>query len=392
MPCVLPVLSLKLLSVVRHGGGHRGEVRLSFVASAAGILFSYLVLASAAVALKSAGAAVGWGIQFQHPLFLIALALIVTLFAYDMWGMYEIHLPSWLANIAGPSGTGHGVIGHFATGAFATLLATPCTAPFLGTAVGFALARSTVDTYAVFTALGLGMAIPYLTVAAVPALATRLPKPGPWMIRLRQVLGVALAATAAWLLSVLAAQVSTVAALTIAAVLIALGIVLYVGRRLPRSWRSASTAIVILLAAGAFFVPGQFARNDRAADVVAEDYWQPFDQDAIPRLVAEGKTVFVDVTADWCITCQFNKSAVLNRGEVYQRLTGGNVVAMKADWTRPNDEIAAYLARFGKYGIPFNVVYGPGAERGVVLPELLTTSSVLAAFDEADPASNLARQ
>ncbi|MEX2008684.1 MAG: protein-disulfide reductase DsbD domain-containing protein, partial [Dongiaceae bacterium] len=198
MPCVLPVLSLKLLGVVGHGGGPGRAVRVSFLASAAGVLFSFLVLAGALAGLKAAGVTIGWGIQFQQPLFLIAMTLLLTLFACNLWGWFEVPVPGWLGDLAllaPPAGDGprHGLAGHFMTGALATLLATPCSAPFVGTAVGFALARGSGEIFAVFAALGLGLALPYLVVAAVPSLATWLPRPGRWMATLRRVLGLALA-------------------------------------------------------------------------------------------------------------------------------------------------------------------------------------------------------
>lgn len=384
MPCVLPVLSLKLLGVVSQGGKKNSEVRTSFLASAAGIIFTFLVIASALIGLKLAGAAVGWGIQFQQPWFLVALTLIVSLFAFNLWGIFEIALPGRVADIAGTAGKGEGIGGNFLTGAFATVLATPCSAPFLGTAVGFALVGSFVDTYAVFAALGVGMAFPFLLVAAVPSLATRLPKPGPWMIRLKQILGVALALTALWLLSVLAVQVNLVAAVVIAGLMIAIGVVLAVRKRIvePRRWMAAAGIAVFAIAA--FLAPYQF-RSDTSGDssLAANSHWQKFDPAALRRLVAQGKTVFVDVTAEWCITCQVNKAAVLNRGQVFDLLSGGEIIAMKADWTRPDPVITKYLASFNKFGIPFNAIYGPGRENGVVLPELLTAGVVLRGFETA---------
>ncbi len=389
MPCVLPVLSLKLVGLVSHGGAKAGTVRISFLATSAGIIFSFLVLAGGLVGLKLAGQAVGWGIQFQHPWFLIALTLIVALFAYNLWGLFEINLPYWLSGIGGGQGGTQSIGGNFATGAFATLLATPCSAPFLGTAVGFALAGGNAETFAVFTALGMGMAAPYLLVAAFPGLASRLPRPGAWMVRVKQIMGVALAATAVWLLSVIAVQVSLGAALVLGAMMAALGAVFQLRRSLSEARRWVSGALIAGLVAGAFFVPGQFEPGP-AASAEAKAHWQPFDAAAIPRLVADGKTVFVDVTAEWCITCQVNKAAVLNRGEVFDLLAGESVIAMRADWTRPSDAIAQYLASFGRFGIPFNAVYGPKAPMGVVLPELLTSGLVLSGLEKASGTPNIA--
>ncbi len=385
MPCVLPVLSLKLLSIVQHGGRAPAAVRAGFLASAAGILTSFLILAGALVAVKAAGGAVGWGIQFQQPLFLVFMVVLVTLFAANLWGLFELPLPRAVADrLGGPEGQGLG--GQFATGAFATLLATPCSAPFLGTAVGFALARGTLEVFAIFAALGVGLALPYLTIAAFPRAARLLPRPGRWMVWLRRVLGAALALTALWLLSVLVVQVGEVPALAVAVLMGGLVAALWLGRRMAQSARWAGTALAGLLALVAFAVPAVFGPSAGAAPVAegAAARWIAFDEAAIREQVAAGRTVFVDVTADWCITCQANKKLVLNRGTVAQRLEdAGTVTAMRADWTRPDEGIARYLARHGRYGIPFNIVYGPGAPEGIALPELLTEGTVLDALDRA---------
>ena len=379
MPCVLPVLSIKLLSVVKQGGRDRGEVRVSFLASAAGILFSFLVLAGVAIALKAGGMAAGWGIQFQQPLFLTAMTVLLTLFACNLFGFFEIPLPRALADVAG-SGQGHGLVGHFSTGAFATLLATPCSAPFLGTAVAFALARGAGEILLIFAALGVGLALPYIAVAAFPGLATRLPRPGPWMVALRRLLGLALAGTAVWLLSVLAGQVSLAAAVLAGVLLVLLGAVL--GFR-SRFRRSLGPALAALLAVAVLVLPAGFGPVGHSANAGPDDGWVAFDQAEIARRVASGEVVFVDVTADWCLTCQVNKKLVIDTDEVMEVFADREVVRMRADWTLPSDEISDYLASFERYGIPFNVVYGPGAPGGETLPELLTVNSVLAATGKA---------
>ena len=390
MPCVLPVLSVKVLGVIGHGGGERRVVRLSFLASAAGIVFSFLVLAAALAAMKYLGATVGWGIQFQHPWFLIAMTLVIALFACNLWGFFEVRLPRWIADAGDRGGGLHGLGGHFLSGAFATLLATPCSAPFLGTAIGFALARDSGDIFAVFAALGLGMALPYLAVAAAPGLAVGLPRPGRWMGYVRVFLGFALAATGVWLLSVLAAITGPAAAGAVGAVTATAAGALYLRQRWERhAGRFAVAASGLALAA--FLVP-QALPAAGAPDVAAgNSLWRPFDQTAIAGLVSRGKTVFVDVTADWCVTCQVNKAFVLYRGAVLDRLSDGSVVAMQADWTRPDDAIARYLAGFGRYGIPFDAVYGPAAPEGIALPELLTEGAVLGALERAGGAVSAQR-
>lgn len=386
MPCVLPVLSLKLLSVVQQGGRERAAVRASFLASAAGIIVSFLALAGLAVGLKAAGLAVGWGIQFQQPLFLSALAVVMALFACNLLGFFEVPLPGFVGRWAAKGGAtaDRSLLGNFATGVLATLLATPCSAPFLGTSLGFALSRGAFEIFLIFTALGFGLALPYLLVAWLPRLVAWLPRPGRWMLRLRRVLGLLLAATAVWLLTVLAAQVGGLAAALTASLLLGLGLVLWVGPRLAPKARRAAPLLVGLLALAAFVLPAAVNSPRRSEPAAAEDAaWRPLDVAAIAALVAEGQVVFVDVTADWCITCQVNKKLVLDMAAVTGRLEAPGVVSMRGDWTLPNEAISAYLAGFGRYGIPFNAVYGPGAPAGLALPEILTRDAVLAALQQA---------
>lgn len=322
MPCVLPVLSLKVLKFMGHGGREDHEARHSFLATSAGIIASFLLLAGIMLALRAAGQSVGWGMQFQHPGFLLFLMAVLLIFAGNLWGLFEIQLPAALNDRLFAASAHHPkLLGDFLTGGFAALLATPCTAPFLGTAIGFALGAGSGTIIAIFAGMGLGMATPYLLVAAFPGLATRMPRPGAWMIKLKRVLAFALLGTAVWLGGILVMQ------------------------------SQAETTV--------------------------------FDEAAIPRHMAEGKTVFVDVTAAWCITCQVNKKLVLDRADITARLTAPDVIFIRRDWTRPDQSIADYLHRFGRGGIPFNVVYGPGAPGGIVLPELLTVDAVTEALDKA---------
>jgi suppressor for copper-sensitivity B len=419
MPCVLPVLSLKILSVARHGGGAKNLVRQSFVTSAAGILFSFLVLAGITALLKSFGHALGWGVQFQQPAFLMLLVLVLTFFAANLWGLFEIPLPRWLADtieeasdderdeaeekskpeegealeksgkaaftpeIQGPYHPK--LAADFVTGAFATLLATPCTAPFLGTAVGFALASGYADIFAIFAMLGFGMALPYLAVALVPGVATMLPKPGPWMLHLRRLLGIALAVTALWLVWVLAAQITPPYALTFGLFMAAIVILLALKKRgfkrgliLAGIIEFCVVGLVLGICGSTIF---KLAPN-------VDRMWLAFDQNALDADIAEGKTVFLDVTADWCLTCKANMRFVLSRDEIAERLFRTDIITMQADWTNPDPVISDLLHKYRRYGIPFNVVYGPGAPQGIVLPELLTPAAVLKALDKAAAPDN----
>ena len=328
--------------------------------------------------------AVGWGIQFQQPLFLAFMALLLTFFACNLFGFFEILLPSGLSSAMADQG-GQGLTGSFATGAFATLLATPCSAPFLGVAVGFALARGAGEIYLVFAALGLGLALPYLLVAALPGLASRLPRPGAWMTHLRRLLGLALAGTAVWILTVLAAQVGPQLAALSAVLLGLLGLALWFRARAGdrMTGRLASPVLAGLLALAVLLAP--FAGPQVRAREVAqsESAWAQLDLQAVDAAVAAGQVVLVDVTADWCLTCQVNKKLVLDKQEVVGRLADDGVLLQRGDWTSPDQEISDYLATFGRYGIPFNAVYGPAAPDGIALPELLTVEAVLQALDKA---------
>jgi len=386
MPCVLPVLSIKILGVLGYGGAERRHVRVAFLASAAGILASFLALAGLAIALRATGAAFGWGIQFQQPGFLALMSVLLGLFAANLWGLFDIPLPSWLFRPTPGGIAHHTVAGHFLSGAFATVLATPCSAPFLGTAVGFALARGPVEIVTIFAALGFGMAAPFLLVASWPGLATRLPRPGAWMVRVRALLGLALAATAAWLLFVLAVQAGgAAAAIGGGAILATIGVLAATRHRRGRAAWALVAGLALLGLAGPLVAERTApafttsAASPKAGKVV----WVPFDPERLSALVAEGQVVFVDVTAEWCLTCKVNKATLIERGTVAARLSAPGVVAMQADWTRPDPRIAAYLARFGRYGIPFDAVHGPAAPDGIALSELPGEAELLSALGRA---------
>ncbi len=396
MPCVLPVLSIKVLGVVGHGGGESRFVRLSFLASAAGIITSFLVLAGALAILKSAGMAVGWGVQFQYPWFLIGMTFLVVLFACNLWGFFEVRLPGVLSNAGTPSGPSSSLTGHFMQGALATLLATPCSAPFLGTAVGFALARGTFEIFFIFIALGFGLALPFLIFAAAPTLITRLPTPGAWMVRLRFLLGFALAATAAWLVTVMVPSIGHQGAGIVTASMIAIAGILYFAKKSGNGIGMANWLTIVAFAGLALYAPTTLGPDPtRSASRIAPNQaidWRPFDLDAIPELVKAGNTVLVDVTADWCITCKVNKALVFSDGPVADLMKHHKFIAMQADWTRPDTGIAHYLASFGRYGIPFNAIYGPNTPSGLALPELLSEKILVSGLADASGDPTLAKQ
>jgi suppressor for copper-sensitivity B len=383
MPCVLPVLSLKLLAVARLSGVDRRSLRLSLVITSGGILAAFAALAATLILLKAAGASIGWGIQFQQPWFIAGMAVVTALFAANLWGWFAVGLPG-AAYAAATHETRRPLVNAFLTGMFATLLATPCSAPFVGTAVGFALSRGPVEIVWIFAALGFGLALPYLLVAAAPRLAGFLPRPGRWMLQLRRLFGLLLAGTAAWLIWVLAEEVGTRPAALTGLLLIA-GWIILAWRAQPSlamPLRRFSGGLVAVLAIAAIIAP-QLAASSATSVKSPAEVWQPFDTAEIKRQVGEGKVVFVDVTAAWCLTCKVNEAVVLDREPVSTRLRSPGVIAMRADWTRPDPAITAYIQSFGRYGIPVSVVYGPGRPDGELLPELLSTELVMKALDHA---------
>lgn len=386
MPCVLPVLAMKLLAVAQVAGMSRAQARRGLLATAAGVLASFMALAVGVVALRQAGLAVGWGIQFQQPWFLAGMAVATALFAANLWGWLSVGLPTSLPDAVAAVRSGRKLADAFLSGAFATLLATSCSAPFVGTAVGFGLSGSAGDVILVFAALGFGMAAPLLACAAWPEIARVLPRPGAWMTRLRQALGLALLATTVWLVFVLSvvSGPSTAAALTI---ILAVLLATFAWRsRSPgaaRRWAGAMTAALAALAILTATIGSGWTATSRAAAPTAPAFWTPFDPVAIDGSVADGKVVMVDVSATWCLTCKLNEATVLDRAPVRNRLRAPGVVAMRADWSRPSSAITAYLQSFARYGVPMDVIYGPGAPHGVLLPELLTAAAVTDAMDRA---------
>lgn len=410
MPCVLPVLSIKVMGAIHLSAQDRKGTRRGFLASAAGIMVSFWIIAGALAILKLAGGSIGWGIQFQHPLFLTTMTIIVVLFACNMFGLFEINANRLndmandaidQQNIRTGSAGKQSMGGHFLTGMFATLLATPCSAPFLGTAVGFALAGSVFDIFWVFSLLGIGFSLPYLLIAARPEIARLLPRPGRWMAIVKFVLGLALVGTAIWLLSVLANQIGTNGAIAVGIGLaLASGLIWWRHKTTNERRKPILAGIATLAVLAALFAPG-FARPPAhvtpATNTTANNSkdegalpWQPFAPEKIDALVAEGKTVLVDITADWCVTCQVNKRLVIDTDDVRPALLAENVVLMQGDWTRPNPEIAAFLAKYDRYGIPFNAIYGPKAPDGILLSELLSKDQVISGLNAAQATSGLA--
>lgn len=395
MPCVLPVISLKLVSVARLAGAARRTVRRELLSTATGIVAGFLALAAGLIGLKEVGALIGWGIQFQNPWFLIAMTMVMVVFAADLWGLTTIWFPGGTAAAAATERVSGRYAKAFLVGIFATLLSTSCSAPFVGTAVGFALSRGPLEILAIFLAMGLGLAAPMLAVAAAPQLIGLIPRPGQWMVWLSRVFGALLLATSIWLLTVLA-RVSGAAAALIVGVLALLLLALLAWRRFApgrgAGARGIASGTAAALVVAALLVPLRAwnTRPPAAADPVG--IWHPFAPATIAANVAKGRTVLVNVTAAWCLICKVNEVTVLDRNPVATRIAAPDVLAMRADWTRPNRAITGYLESFGRYGVPLDVVYGPAAPGGIVLPDLVTAPEVIEALDRAGGQSRAAER
>ena len=382
MPCVLPVLSLKMFSLVRDVDAGRQMVRRGAAASALGIVTSFMVLAVSLSGLKLAGATLGWGIQFQRPWFLASMAAMTTVFSASFFGWFSIALPRILSGAFDAPARGP-LAEAFLGGVLATLLATPCSAPFVGTAVGFALARSPAEILAVFFCLGIGMALPFIFLALAPSMSGLLPRPGQWMVKLRVALGILLLCTAAWLIESLATVAGVrVAATTGALLVLLLGLLAAaarVGKVAKRGWMQLAT---LTLALGSV-VFASVAGGEGTTDLQDPGGWQTFKPATIAARVAEGQTVIVDVSASWCLTCKVNQLTAFNTARVRRRLMQPGTIRMRADWSHTDPLIAAYIQRFGRFGIPLDVVYGPGRPEGELLPEILDSATVIRALDDA---------
>jgi thiol:disulfide interchange protein DsbD len=388
MPCVFPVLALKAVAFAGHGHASAPARIGQGAAYTAGILASFLLLAGALIALKAGGAAVGWGFQLQQPLVVAVLVYVLVLIGFNLSGLYEIGLG--LTRAGGLVHGSNGATGSFFTGVLAAVVATPCTAPFMAVAIGYALTQGTGVTLAVFAALGLGLALPFLIISLVPAIGRLLPRPGVWMVRLRQVLAFPLYATAAWLIWVLTQQagVDAMFAVLVGCVLLAFAAWLTGLRQagLQRGRRLAAlVAVVGLIGAAALLSPSVAGVPDAgssATTAAGHDGAEPFTPARLDALRADGRPVFLNITAAWCITCKVNETVAF-RSAFREALARDGITYMTADWTRRDPAITAYLERYGRAGVPLYLVFPEGDGPAAVLPQILTEDLVVRALDAA---------
>jgi thiol:disulfide interchange protein DsbD len=377
MPCVFPVLGIKILGFVNQAGADRRKVTLHGIVFASGVLVSFWVLAAALAVLRAGGSQLGWGFQLQSPAFVFGLAATMLAFALNMSGVFEFGLTA--TGIGSQLQSKSGLAGSFLTGALATVAATPCAAPFLAPALGAALALPLVQSFAIFTVIAIGLSTPYLLLSAFPSAVKVLPRPGAWMETFKQAMAFPLYATVAYLVWVLAGQVQEAGLLDalFGLVLVALGVWVY-GRwnapgATPGRARFGLFACAVLLVLGAWT---GWPRAAAPTDLV----WEKWSPEAVEKLRADNRIVYVDFTARWCATCQANKRLVFHSDDVLTAIRAKHVATLRGDWTSKDPQITAELARYGRAAVPFNVIWLPGKQDPVLLPEILTPSAVLDAL------------
>ena len=391
MPCVLPVLSLKLFSLIKQAGESRGRLLALGGATTAGILCSFWALAAVVAAVKAGGGSAGWGMQFQSAGFIAFMVVILTAFAMSFFGVFEVWLPWGATTKMDEAGHKAGFAGAFFTGALLVLLSTPCSAPFLGTAMGFAFAQTTPVLFLFFTAAGLGLALPYMLVSAFPKVLKVFPKPGPWMVKLQKVMGVLLLASVVWLLWIVNEQAGTAGVGMFAIVVVAsIACSVLLGKFAPpgvafgREVAGIGLSVAVLVSIWFAAIAPEYERaasekfNTRMQEQMTADGWYRYSPALIEEFAKANRTVFIDATADWCLTCKTNEAAVLNRDEFRRAMDSLNVALVKADWTRETPEVNALLRSMHKSGVPAYAIYPAGdVSRQIVLPELLTTSAIV---------------
>ena len=386
MPCVLPVISLKIFGFIQQAGQSRQKILRSGIAFTLGIFAWFIALALLLIALKAAGRDVTWGgFQFTNPYFVLVLSVIVLVFALNLFGVFEISLPQRFSRGLLSTTERKDNLGSFFQGVFATVLATPCTAPFLGTALGFAFSQSATITLAIFIAIAAGMSAPYLLLSAQPAWLRFLPRPGAWMVHVKQFMGFLLLATLLFLLYVLGAQRGLEGAIWASCFLLVISVACWMKGAFVSPTASATKRgivlalmLVIVVASGIYFIGDKFhSANVASADSRLKGDWQVFAPDRLQAELEQGHIVFVDFTAAWCLTCKFNEASVLESQDVREAFQRRGIVKMKADWTNGDPVITKLLQQFGRPGVPLYVLYPRKNEEPIVFPELLTKSMVL---------------
>lgn len=378
MPCVFPLLSIKVLGFARHAGQDGRSLRFHGLAFGLGVVLSFLLLAGLLISLRAAGEAIGWGFQLQNPVVVTGLAVLFFLLGLNLSGVFEFHVAA-----DGDVPSHHPLFNAFASGVLAVAVASPCTAPLMGAALGYALTQPAAVSLSVFAALGLGMALPVVLLSWFPRWLAHLPRPGPWLAHFKQFLAFPLYATVVWLAWVLGMQTGVDQVVRLGAVLVAAALAAWLFGLSQSGRRRGMSGLLALLAGGASILLAAPLLHASATTAVStapkSTEWEPWSKARVEELNAQGKTVFVDFTAAWCVTCQANKRLVLETDAVRRGFAEKGIVLLRADWTRRDETIAAALAELGRSGVPVYVLYRPGSAPQL-LPELLTQQTVLGAL------------
>ncbi len=362
MPCVLPILSLKIYSILEFARNKENKLHYLCISTVAGIIFSFLILATLTIILKYIGYKVGWGMQFQSETFIFIFALILLFFGLNLAGFFDIFLPQRVMNIFNIK-IENNYLNNFFTGMVATFVATPCSAPFLGTAVGYAFSKGYFEIYVIFMSLAIGFSFPYFLPIIFKNSFQLFPKPGAWMNNVKVFLGVLVLISSLWFFSLLKIDILYLWAATI--------IISFLLCFRLKNNKKLLFSILIL-----FLFTNMFLSKDINTSA-GKDRWEKFEVARLVSLVNSKNIVFIDITADWCVTCQFNKMTTLEKKNMLEYFNEENVYLLRADWTNKDENILNFMSKHGRYGIPINIIYGPSNQEGLILPEILTPSKVI---------------
>ena len=362
MPCVLPVLSLKMISLLNVSNESQFLIKKNILSVISGIFFSFISLSILIIFFKSIGTQVGWGFQFQNVYFLFTITIIILIFALNLLGFFEILLPHSLLNKLNKITSSNNNGGYFLSGMFATLMATPCSAPFLGTAIGFSAITSNQNIFFIFSFIALGFSLPYFLILLKPTFLKFIPTPGAWMLNFKFFLGLILLITSSWLMSLL--RVPDIINLLIFLAIITLSLIFF--KNTKRIFFSFIFTILFLI-----FIISPFENKSSKFE------WMEFDKMTLNKLIQDNKIVLLDFTADWCITCQLNKKTTLENNKLQSFFNKENVLLMRGDWTKRDEKILNFIKSYDRLGIPVNIIYGPNNKEGVILPEILTKKIVI---------------
>ena len=369
MPCVLPILSIKIVSTLKYLEKDSSLVRKGFIINSFGIIVSYLILGFILVIIKNSGQGISWGMQFQQPYYLMIISIILLFFSLNLFGLFDISLPNFINKLSLKSKNDNWYVSDFFNGFFATVMATPCSAPFVGTAITFAFTQESSILLLIFGFMGLGMALPYISIALFPSIIKIFPKPGQWTIWVRYFMAVLLFLTLIWITNILSNHFNFSFIVISIVVALLIVILLFI---INKNLLSKKTSFTIIFFISLTYLLLPIILDEKKIKIITNSNWVEFNTTNLNNLIDDNKIVFVDITADWCVTCQYNKQNVVYKNEIQELFDKYNVIQMQGDWSLPNENIRKFLDNYNRFGIPFNILYGPNVKNGIILSELLS--------------------